>query len=304
MALVRPHWFNWFSGPWIPWGLGLIMLGMGLTLRFDDFRHVLRMPWAVAVGFLGQYLIMPALGYTLARVFHLEPGLAVGLILVGCCPGGTASNVVTYLARANLPLSVLMTMCSTFAAVVLTPLLTAWLAGHYVPVDAWALFKSALVVVLVPLLTGLIAHHTFPRLVHTVLPVAPVFSVMVITLICASIIGSSAKSLRESAWSLVTAAMLFHTGGFALGYGFARLCRLHVREARTVSIEVGMQNSGLGATLARQHFTTLPDAALPCALSATAHSVLGSLVAGYWRWRTLADTSREAGGHHRGRSMS
>lgn len=293
-ALARPHWFDRFSGPWIPWGLGIIMLGMGLTLRFEDFRTILRMPGAVAVGFAGQYLIMPLLGWTLARVFGLDPALAVGLILVSCCPGGTASNVVTYLAGANLPLSVVMTMCSTLAAVFMTPMLTARLAGHYVPVDAWGLFKSTLVIVWMPLLTGLTLHHTVPRLVRTVLPVAPVVSVAMITLICASIIGSSAEALRQSGLPLLAAVMLLHAGGFGLGYGFARLCGLDIRDAQTVSIEVGMQNSGLGATLARQHFAWLPTAALPCALSATAHSVLGSLLAGYWRWRRISEKCHPA----------
>lgn len=287
VALVRPDWFTWFSGPWIPWGLGVIMLGMGLTLRVEDFRAVARMPWAVAVGLVGQYLIMPLLGWTLARALRLETPWAVGLILVSCCPGGTASNVVTFLAGANLPLSVVMTMGSTFAAVVLTPALTAWLAGHYVPVDAWGLFRSTLVIVLMPLLAGLALHHGAPRLVRAVLPAAPLVSVVVITLICASIIGNSAEALLRSAGPLLAAVTLLHAGGFALGYGFARLCRLGHREARTVSIEVGMQNSGLGAALAREHFAAMPAAALPCALSATVHSVLGSILAGYWRWRPV-----------------
>ncbi|MGA4645107.1 bile acid:sodium symporter family protein [Limisphaera sp. 4302-co] len=285
LAMFRPQWFTWFSGPWIPVGLGIIMLGMGLTLRFDDFRGVLRMPWAVAVGFAGQYLIMPFLGWSLARLFQLETSLAVGLILVSCCPGGTASNVVTYLAGANVALSVVMTLCSTVAAVLMTPLLTAQLAGHYVPVDAWALFRSTLMVVLVPLLAGLTLHHTVPRLVHAVLPVAPLVSVIFITLICASIIGGSTAVLKQSALAVAGAVTLLHLGGFGLGYLLARLCRLSPNDARTVSIEVGMQNSGLGATLARQHFASMPAAALPCALSATAHSILGSLLAGYWRWR-------------------
>jgi len=285
LAMVRPQWFTWFSGPWIPVGLGIIMLGMGLTLRFDDFRGVLRMPWAVAVGFAGQYLIMPFLGWSLARLFQLETSLAVGLILVSCCPGGTASNVVTYLAGANVALSVVMTLCSTVAAVLMTPLLTAQLAGHYVPVDAWALFRSTLMVVLVPLLAGLTLHHAMPRLVHAVLPVAPLVSVIFITLICASIIGGSIAALQQSALAVAGAVTLLHAGGFGLGYLLARLCRLAPNDARTVSIEVGMQNSGLGATLARQHFASMPAAALPCALSATAHSILGSLLAGYWRWR-------------------
>ena len=171
-ALFRPHWFTWFSGDFITWGLAVIMLGMGLTLRGADFKAVLKMPGAVAAGFGAQYLIMPFLGWGLGQLFQLETGLAVGLILVACCPGGTASNVVTFLARANVALSVLMTMGSTFGAILLTPLLTKWLAGTYVPVDAMMLFGSPVKIILVPLVLGVGLHHFLPRVVKSGLPVA------------------------------------------------------------------------------------------------------------------------------------
>src|SRR5438094_3686420 len=132
-ALIHPPLFTWFSNEWITWGLAVIMLGMGITLSVDDFKGVMRMPRAVAVGYAAQYLIMPFLGWAVARGLNLPTAYAVGVILVGCCPGGTASNVVTYLARANVALSVLMTMCSTFGAIVMTPLLTMWLDGKRVP---------------------------------------------------------------------------------------------------------------------------------------------------------------------------
>src|SRR6266487_744739 len=150
VALFDAKLFTWFSGPAIVWGLAVIMLGMGVTLSVDDFRRVLSMPRAVAVGFAAQYLIMPFLGWAVARGLRLGTPQAVGLILVACCPGGTASNVVAYLARANVAVSVLMTMCSTFGAVVMTPLLTKWLAQAYVRVDAWALFFDTVKVVLAP----------------------------------------------------------------------------------------------------------------------------------------------------------
>ena len=141
LALWNPSLFRWFE-PYIVPGLGVIMLGMGITLSFGDFRKVLQTPKPIAVGFAGQFLIMPFLGWAIAHAMNLPTQFAVGLILVSCCPGGTASNVVTYIARANLPLSLLMTMCSTFGAIALTPLLTELLAGQLVPVDAWGLFKS------------------------------------------------------------------------------------------------------------------------------------------------------------------
>lgn len=284
LALVQPAWFTWFSGPWIVWGLAVIMLGMGLTLTVDDFRSVARMPRAVALGFIGQYTIMPFLGWAMGKIFALETPFAVGLILVGCCPGGTASNVVTYLARANVCLSVVMTMCSTFAAVLMTPLLTSWLAGTLVRVDAWGLFLSTFQVVVIPVVVGVWLHRLAPRTVDRLQLGLPLVSVIVIALICASIIGGSAASIQSAAPRLLGAVFGLHAGGFALGYALTRLTRFDRTVARTISIEVGMQNSGLGVVLARRHFAD-PLTAVPCAISSVFHSVIGSMLAGWWRWR-------------------
>ncbi|MFT4571075.1 MAG: BASS family bile acid:Na+ symporter [Hyphomicrobiaceae bacterium] len=283
-ALVHPPLFTWFSGPWIVWGLAVIMLGMGITLSIDDFREVVRVPGAVVAGVTAQYLIMPFLGWGLATALALPTPLAVGLILVASCPGGTASNVVCYLARANVALSVLMTMTSTFTAIIMTPVLTKWLAGTLVPVDAWGLFMSTVQVVLLPVLAGLALHHLVPRVVAAVTPVAPLISVAAIVMICASIIGASADTLLSSGGRLVVAVVALHGGGFAIGYGFGRLLGYEDLVRRTISIEVGMQNSGLGAVLARRHFAD-PSTALPAAISATVHSVIGSALAGIWRVR-------------------
>ena len=286
LALWRPGLVTWFDGPWIVRGLAVIMLGMGITLTFEDFRRVLKMPRAIAAGFVGQYTIMPFLGWAIAHVLRLEPAYAVGLILVACCPGGTASNVVTYIARANVALSVLMTMCSTMAAVVMTPLLTKALAGAYVPVDAWKLFLDTLQVVLLPVLGGLLLHQYAPRAVRWVLPLAPPVAVVTIAMICSSIIGQNAERILHSGGRLVAAVFLLHAGGFALGYVFARLLGYDALVRRTISIEVGMQNSGLGVVLAKSGFPNLPAAPIPCAISATFHSVIGSILAGIWRLRS------------------
>jgi bile acid:Na+ symporter, BASS family len=259
------------------------MLGMGVTLSLGDFIAVLKMPRAVAVGFVGQYTVMPFLGWGIAHALKLPDQFAVGLILVACCPGGTASNVVTYLAKGNVALSVLMTMCSTFAAIVMTPLLTKWLAGTIVPVDAWGLLLSTVQVVLLPLIIGIAMHHFAPKVVDFVLPIAPLVSVIMIALICASIIGQSANAIMESGGRLLGAVFLLHAGGFGLGYVFAKLFGYEKNVCRTISIEVGMQNSGLGAVLARKHFSIL--AAAPCAISSVFHSVIGSLLAAIWRIR-------------------
>jgi len=285
-ALIAPAWFTWFRGPAIVYGLAVIMAGMSLTLSFADFRRVARMPRAVAIGFFAHYLIMPFLGWSVARGLRLETPFAVGLILVACCPCGTASNVVNYLARGDVALSVLMTMCSTFGAIFMTPLLTKWLAGEYVPVDAWKLFFDTLQIVLAPVLFGLGLHHLFPRFVKAVLPVAPVVSVLTIALICASIIGQNAARIKASGARLLLAVFLLHAGGFCLGYLFARLFGYDKIICRTISVEVGMQNSGLAVALAQKNFAALPAAAAPCAISSVFHSVLGSLLAAYWRATT------------------
>jgi bile acid:Na+ symporter, BASS family len=283
-ALFWPGLFTWFSGAWIVGGLAVIMLGMGITLSVEDFRRVGTMPRPVLLGLVAQYTIMPFLGWAVGRWLALEPAFAVGLVLVACCPGGTASNVVTYLARANVALSVVMTMVSTFAAVFMTPLLTRVLAGALVDVDALGLFLSTLEVVVAPVILGILLNRYAPRLVAASTTAAPLLSVVTIALICSSIIGQSAAAIRASAPKLLASVFLLHAGGFGLGYLASRLFGYDHIIARTVSIEVGMQNSGLGVVLARRHFAD-PLTAVPCAISSVFHSVIGSILAGIWRLR-------------------
>ena len=285
LALVEPRLFAWFHDRLIVVGLGLIMLGMGMTLTLADFARVASRPVAVVAGFVAQFTVMPAAAWAIARAFDLPTPFAVGLILVGCCPGGTASNVVTYIARADVALSVTMTTCSTLAAVALTPLLTQVYAGTLVEVDTLGLLVSTLQVVVLPVAAGVLLNRFAPAVVERVLPVAPLASVLVIALVCGSIIGQNAAAVRESGPRLLAAIMLVHSIGFALGYGFARACGLPVVAARTISIETGMQNSGLGVVLARKHFAAEPLTAVPGAISALVHSVLGSLLAAWWRLR-------------------
>ena len=285
LALVAPELFTWFHGPLIVAGLAVIMLGMGMTLSLADFTRVATRPLAVVAGVIAQFLIMPLAGWGIATAFGLPAPFAVGLILVACCPGGTASNVVAYIARADVALSVVMTTCSTLAAVALTPLLTQALAGRFVAVDTLGLFVSTTQVVVLPVAAGVILNRFAPAVVRGVLPAAPLVSVLLIALVCGSIIGESAATVRESGLRLIAAIVLVHAAGFALGYGFARLLGFPIVTARTISIETGMQNSGLGVVLARRHFAAEPLTAVPGAISALVHSVLGSLLAAWWRRR-------------------
>lgn len=294
LALIHPPWFSWFRGQSIVWGLAVIMLGMGMTLALDDFKRVLKMPRAIAAGFGAHYCIMPLLGWSIAHLLRLETPLAVGLILVSCCPSGTASNVVNFLARSDVALAVLVTMCSTLGAIVMTPLLTRLLAGSYVTVDGWKLFRDTVQIVLLPLALGLTLHHLTPRLVRAVLPTAPAVSVATIVLICASIIGQNRDHVLKSGGRLLLAVFLLHAGGFLLGYVVSRLLGYDRLTSRTISVEVGMQNSALGVALAQNNFPLLPAAPVPCAISASLHSVLGSVLAGLWRLRPLKHAAPEA----------
>jgi BASS family bile acid:Na+ symporter len=288
-AWWQPELWIWFQ-PYIAIGLGVIMLGMGLTLRLSDFSDVFRMPKIIAIGVLSQFVIMPLSAYFWVKALDLEASLAIGLILVGACPGGTASNVITYLARANVALSVLLTMCSTFAAVVLTPLLTEWLAGAYVPVDGWGLFRSMVLVVLIPLIAGLLINTALDRLQqhkrHTVRAAinafGPIVSVAVIVLVVGSIVAGNKIAIGQVGPKLFASVFLFHATGFVLGYIVMKWLGYGKIECHTVSIEVGMQNSGLGASLAKTHFADMAMAPVPAAISAVFHCLIGSALAGVW----------------------
>ncbi len=268
----------------------LVMLGMGLTLKLQDFQQILKMPRAVSVGVAAQYMIMPGLGWAIAKGLQLPTHFAVGLILVACCPGGTASNVVTFIARGDVALSVVMTLCSTILAIVLTPVLTMGLAGEYVAVDGTQLFWSTVQVVFIPLVLGISLNQWFPHAVGRILPVAPIISVLGICLICAGIFASNAAAIFTYGVLLVLAVFLLHGLGFLLGYYAARLAGYSAITARTISIEVGMQNSGLGIALARQAFSN-PLTAVPAAISSLMHSLIGSLLAGIWRWQVKTYSS-------------
>ena len=282
LALVRPELFTWFSGPLIPLGLGIIMLSMGMTLGFDDFRRISRERRLVLPGIALQYTLMPALGWGLGVLFDLPAPLAAGLILVSCCPGGTASNVISFLARADVALSVTMTAGSTLLAVVMTPALTAALAGRRVDVPTADLLLDTVQVVIVPVVAGALLKWRFPEASRRILPVAPLVAVIAITLIVGSVLGAGRQQVIDAGLRLLLAVVCLHAGGFALGYLAGRLLLGRELAARTVAIEVGMQNSGLGVVLAQQNFAN-PLVALPSALSALFHSLVGSLAAAIWR---------------------
>jgi BASS family bile acid:Na+ symporter len=282
VALAAPELFAGATAA-VPWLLTLIMLGMGLTLRLADFELVARRPWALLLGVTAQYVVMPLVALGLARALDLSPALAAGLVLVGAAPGGTASNVMVYLSRGDTALSVAMTSVSTLLAPVLTPLLVLWLAGEYLNVDAGGLFSSILRIVLVPVLLGITLRAVLPSLVERVLDALPLVSVAAITAVVAIVVAASSSTLLTVGAVVVVAVVLHNLLGLALGYAIARGCRLDASARRAISIEVGMQNSGLAAALATVHFS--PAAALPAAIFSVWHNVSGSLLASYWSRR-------------------
>ena len=281
-ALAYPALFTWFSGPLIPIGLAIIMLSMGMTIGFEDFRRIARERTSVLPGVALQYTLMPLLGWSLGWLFDLPTPFAVGLVLVSCCPGGTASNVITFLARADVALSVTMTTASTLLAVLMTPALTAALAGNRIDVPAIGLLVDTVQVVIVPVAAGAFLKWRFPTACRRVLPIAPLVAVVAIVLIAASVIGGGRDRVLEAGVRLLLAVLCLHMGGFVLGYVAGRLWLGRERAARTAAIEVGMQNSGLGVVLAQQNFAS-PLVAIPSAISAVLHSLVGSVAAGIWR---------------------
>ncbi len=289
LALNHPPLFTWFSGNWITLGLGGIMLGMGLTLRLDDFRRVTHTPRWVMTGLFLQFTVMPFLGWLLGKAFNLPPFFAVGLILVSSCPGGTASNVIVFLSRSNLALSVTMTALSTMAAIVMTPLLTSSLSGNEIDVDALGLFYSTLKVVLVPLVLGALLNARLPYYTQKIQFYSPSVAVILITLIVASIIGQGKKIILGSGVSLILSIMTLHLVGFVLGYFLSKFLLKDEAVSRTISVEVGMQNSGLGVVLAKENFVN-PAVAIPAAISSLVHSLYGSIFVALFSARTPDNT--------------
>ncbi len=259
--------------------LGMIMFGMGLTLRPDDFRVVFSRPKDVLTGCLAQFTVMPLMAWLLVQVFRLPDELALGVILVGCCPGGTASNVITYLAKGDLALSVGMTATSTVLAPLLTPLLTWMLAGKFVDVDTWGMLQSILYVVIAPIFVGFLMQRYLPRLTKQSVAYLPAFSSLMIALLVSIIVGHNASKLLTGGLLVVIVVVLHNLSGLALGYGIGKMLSLSHPKRTAISIEVGMQNSGLASNLAVLHFATFPMATIPGAIFSVWHNISGALVA-------------------------
>ena len=267
--------------------LGVIMFGMGLTLSPQDFRIVFSRPKDILIGCLAQFTVMPLLALALSWAFALPKELALGVILVGCCPGGTASNVITYLAKGDLALSVGMTATSTLLAPLLTPLLVWLLAGTMVQVDTIGMLLSIVYVVIAPIAVGLVFQRYLPQFTRSVVPYLPAFSSIVIALVVGIIVAHNADRLLVGGLIVVLVVMLHNLCGLSLGYIIGRLLNLEDAKRRAISIEVGMQNSGLASSLATLHFAAYPLATIPGAIFSVWHNISGALVAAVFKRSAL-----------------
>ncbi|MBR4921082.1 MAG: bile acid:sodium symporter family protein [Prevotella sp.] len=283
VSLCLPASFQWVDTWAINPMLGVIMFGMGLTLSPHDFRIVLSRPKDILIGCLAQFTVMPLLAWGLTWIFSLPKELALGVILVGCCPGGTASNVITYLAKGDLALSVGMTATSTLLAPVLTPLLVWLMAGTMVDVDTLGMLQSIVYVVIAPIIIGLLCQRYLPQATKSVVPYLPAFSSIVIALVVGIIVSHNADRLLVGGLIVILVVMAHNLLGLSIGFLLGRLIRLPKPKCVAVSIEVGMQNSGLASSLAVLHFAAYPLATIPGAIFSVWHNISGALAAKWYQ---------------------
>ena len=279
LALAVPSSFSWIATRAINPMLGAIMFGMGLTLAPQDFKIVLSRPKDILIGCLTQFTVMPLLALGLTWAFSLPKELAIGVILVGCCPGGTASNVITYLAKGDLALSVGMTAASTLLAPLLTPFLVWLLAGTMVDVDTMGMLLSIVYVVIAPIVCGLLCQHFLPKVTKCVTPYLPAFSSVVIALVVGTVVSHNADQLLTAGLLVVAVVMIHNLLGLGIGFTVGHLLHLQRPKCVALSIEVGMQNSGLASSLAVLHFAAYPLATIPGAVFSVWHNISGALAA-------------------------
>lgn len=282
LAIWMPENFTWL-GNYITPLLGIVMFGMGMTIKLTDFKLILQQPKGVAIGVVSQFVVMPLIAFALAKIFALPPEIAVGVILVGCCPGGTSSNVMTFLAKGNTALSVTITSITTLLAPIMTPALIYLLASEWLPVSFSAMFLSVVKVVLVPIILGIIAQFVFKPVVEKGIAILPTVSVIAIVLIVAAVVSGSRDRILETGLTIFAIVILHNGLGYLFGYLIGKLFNLQYEDKKAVSIEVGMQNSGLGANLAMAHFD--PAAAVPSAIFSFWHNISGPILATYWSSR-------------------
>lgn len=287
LSFFIPQGFAWIA-PHVSLLLGIIMFGMGLTLTVDDFKGVFLAPKSVLIGVVAQYTIMPLTAFALAYAFNLPPEIAAGVILVGCCPGGTSSNVMTFMAKGNTALSVTITAVSTLLAPIMTPTLTYLLASQWLSVSFMDMFLSIVQVVLLPIILGVVIRMLFSKQVNKSMDVLPLISVVGIVAVASAVVAVNKESIMTSGLLIFAVVVLHNCIGYLLGYIAAKALKLDFKDQKAISIEVGMQNSGLAASLGLAHFT--PIAAVPGAIFSVWHNISGPLLANWWAKRSQDDS--------------
>ncbi|ATH61979.1 bile acid:Na+ symporter, BASS family [Staphylococcus pasteuri] len=271
-------------GGFVPYLLGIVMLGMGMTIDPKDFKIVLQSPKPVIIGVILQFTIMPTLAFLIAKGFQLPPEIAIGVILVGCCPGGTSSNVMSYLAKANVALSVAITSVSTLIAPFVTPALIYIFAHEWLKVSFASMLWSVVQVVLIPIIIGFVFQKVARRFAQKTATALPLISVIAISLILAAVVAASKTQILKTGLLIFVVVILHNILGYTIGYVLAKVFRMDYKDKKAVAIEVGMQNSGLAVSLATVHFS--PLAAVPGAVFSLVHNISGPILAKYWSSRS------------------
>jgi len=285
LALFVPESGMWIELGWVNYLLMVVMFGMGLTLKLDDFRLVFTRPKDILIGCGAQFVVMPALAFSLSKIFCLDPALTAGVVLVGTCPGGTSSNVITYLSKGDVALSVGMTSVNTLIAPILTPAITYLLLKTTVEVDMLAIFLSIIKVVIVPIALGFAINKFFGKFTARFVTVLPLISVIAICMIVSSVVAHNAGKILSTGFVVFAVVILHNTLGYACGYGLGRALRLNAPKTKALSVEIGMQNSGLATSLAGTAFQGLAMATVPGAIFSVWHNISGAILANvYNRW--------------------
>ena len=278
ISLFEPKTFQWAT-PHVTTFLGLAMFGMGMTLKTDDFRMIVKNPRDVLIGVLAQFVIMSSLAWLIATLLDLPPMLAAGLILVGTCPGGTSSNVMTYLARGDVALSISMTLMTTLLSPLVTPMLTLLLAGEWIDIPFRAMMLSIVQVVILPIAAGIAINTFCGGFVRRIEKLLPLVSIIAILIIVGGVVSITADKIRATGLLILLAVICHNILGYFVGFFVAHLLEMNMAKSKAISIEVGMQNSGLATSLAMMHFS--PVSAIPGAIFSVWHNISGSLVANW-----------------------
>lgn len=291
LALFAPGTCLWIQTSWVNYLLMIVMFGMGLTLKLEDFKLVFTRPKDILIGCVAQFTVMPLLAFALGKIFGLDAALLAGVILVGTCPGGTSSNVITYLSKGDVALSVGMTSVNTLLAPLLTPAITYLLLRTTVTVDPVSMFLSIIKVVIIPIALGFIINKLFGKVTQKLVKVLPTISVIAICLIVAAVVSHNSEKIMTTGLVVFAVVILHNLLGYACGFGIGRLLHMSVPKTKAISIEIGMQNSGLATSLAGTAFPDLAMATVPGAIFSVWHNISGAILANiYNRWTDKSET--------------